>query len=513
MASFAIYSETDFSLNFYNRDSVPAVGSTFEGKVVTKAYTSISASTPAWKSDGNVAKIVSSTVVDTVSPTRCTSWYEGAKLLTFVDLAKLDTSKVTSFNNMFYNCSLLESIDCSNFNTSKATNIRCMFYNCTSLTSIDVSNFDVGLVTNFEYVFYGCIQTNITGFENWNTSNATSMKSMFYKCASVPHFDLSKWNTSKVTDMSWMFNRCAGTVDFTGWDTSKVKTFKGAFSAAYFTYLDLSSFDVSAVTDFNSMFFNSTALKTILVSSNWNESIAEDADTSWMFENCYALMGDISYKDMADVAEDGDYTHMTSTYATTTNGYLTMKYAESDDDTPDEDNPTYNKSYFVLGSTMHELANSMRTILGIPQKIALKNFSKILQKQINAVYSAKLTFKDNIHEMTDDIGRVATLHFVDINMSLQTAGVNRFYIIPTIMKNSVITLTDIINLSDDSEIVCSGDISRLEDGLSFIISGDATIQVVKKNSERQAVMMMARRPVTTQTASSHGSDFDVDDLG
>ena len=371
--AFAIYSETDYSLNFYKRDTVPAVGDTFNSRTVTKVYTNISASTPAWKSDGNVAKIVSSTVVDVVSPTKCASWYNGARLLTTLDLKNLDTSNVTDMNYMFGECISLETIDVSNFNTSKATNIRCMFYNCSNLEEIDVSNFDVSSVKNFEYVFYACIQANIIGVEKWNTSSGTSMKSMFYKCASTPHFDLSGWDTSNVTDMSWMFNRSAGTIDFTGWDTSKVTTFLGTFSSSYFTYLDLSSFDVSAVTTFNSMFFNSTSLKTILVSHNWNETFKEGVDTDWMFENCYALMGDIAYSDMNDAAEPENFEHMTGIYATTNGGYLTMKYEESEDD-ESGDSDVYNKSYMVLGSTLHELANSMRDILGDTTKNCFEEF-------------------------------------------------------------------------------------------------------------------------------------------
>ena len=382
-------------------------------------------------------------------------------------------------NYMFGDCISLETIDVSNFDMSKVTNMRCMFYNCSNLEEIDVSNFDVSSVKNFEYVFYACIQANIIGLEKWDTSSGTSMKSMFYKCASTPYFDLSGWNTSNVTDMSWMFNRGAGTINFTGCDTSKVTDFTGMFSASFFTYLDLSSFDVSSATTFNSMFFASESLKTILVSHNWNETFKNGAITDWMFENCYALMGDIAYSDMNDAAEPENYEHMTGIYATTNGGYLTMKYEESEDD-ESGDGDIYSKSYMVLGSTLHELANNMRDILGTPQKIALKNFSKVLQKQVNAVNQAKLTFKDKIHNIGDDVGIVANIHYVNTSMTLQNTSVNRFHIIPTVLKGSVIALTNVINLTDSSEIIYSGDITRLGDSLTFIINGDATIEVVEK---------------------------------
>ena len=505
MATFAIYRDTDFSLNFYNRNTTPAIGDIFEGKNVTKVYTNISASTPAWKSDGNVKNIISSTVVDVVSPTKCANWYNGASLLTTLNLANLNTSNVTDTNYMFGGCTSLEAIDVSNFDMSKVTNMRCMFYNCTNLQEIDVSNFNVSSVTNFEYVFYACIQANIIGLENWNTSNGTSMMSMFYKCASTPHFNLSTWDTSKVTNMSWMFNRTAGTIDFTGWDTSKVTTFLGTFSSSFLTYLDLSSFDVSSVTTFNSMFFNSTALKTILVSHNWNETFKEGADTNWMFENCYALMGDIAYNDMNDVAEPESYEHMTGIYATTNGGYLTMKFDESEGG--DSNNEMYNKTYMILGSTMYDLASSMRNILGTPQKIALKNFSKILQKQINAVHSARLTFKDKIHDSGDDIGSVARIYFVDTNMSLQSVGINRFYIIPTIMKGSIVAITDAINLTDSSKLICGGDIVQLSD-CTFLIDGDATIELVKIDEVPATMSMRCTSEVKKQVSTRIAVDAD-----
>lgn len=474
MASFAIYSETDFSLNFYDRSTVPAVGDIFEDKTVTAIYTSISASTPAWKSDGNIAKITNSTVVDVVSPTSCANWYNGATLLTSLNLTNLDTSNVTDVNYMFGSCNRLENIDVSNFNTSNITNMRCMFYNCGNLTSIDVSNFDVSSVTNFEYVFYNCLQANIIGVDTWDVSSGTSMQSMFYKCASTPLLDLSNWDTSNVTNMSWMFNRGAGILNLQGWDTSKVTNFKAMFSASYFTYLDLSSFDVSAGTDFNSMFFAAHSLKTILVSYNWNETMISTAITDWMFEECDTLMGDIAYSDMHAAADPGTTEHMEGGYATTENGYLTLKY-NGEDDPNDSD---YNKIYLVNGNTLHDLANGIRGLLGTPQKIALKNFSKILQKQVSTVESATLIFKDRVHNITDDVGTVGHIYFTDINMNLQDININKFYLLPTIIKGSVVVLTNLINLSENTQIIYSGEISRIEDSLSFIIQGDATIEII-----------------------------------
>ena len=98
------------------------------------------------------------------------------------------------------------------------------------------------------------------------------------------------------------------------------------------------------------------------------------------------------------------------------------------------------------------------------------------------MHQATLTFTDKIHDIGDDVGDVANIYFVNTSMTLQSAVMNRFYIIPTILKGSIIALTNVINLTDDAEIICSGEITRLGDSLSFIINGDAAIQIIKKKS-------------------------------
>ena len=491
--AFAIYSEDDFSLDFYNRDVIPSVGDTFENKVATKVYTNISASTPAWKSDGNVKKIISSTVVDIVSPTKCANWYNGAALLTTLNLTNLDTSNVTDTNYMFGGCTSLETIDVGNFNMSKVTNMRCMFYNCTNLQEIDVSNFDVSSVTNFEYVFYACLQANIIGIENWNTSKGTSMMSMFYKCASVPHFDLSRWDTSNVTNMSWMFNRTAGTIDFTGWNTSKVTTFKGMFAASFITYLDLSSFDVSAATNLNSMFFDSTSLRAIEVSYNWNETFQSNVDTAWMFENCFALMGDISYSDMNDIAEPENYEHMTGIYATTHGGYLTMKHEESEDD--EGEDVTNNNVYMVHGITLSNIANTIRKITGIPTKIALNNFNKMLDKQVGSVKYAKIIVKDRRY-IADDVTNVGNVYYINTSFVSTYKGISRFVVIPDIIQGSVLHLENMLSLEDGlGTLICKGDITKLAD-TTFLVNGDGSIELVLTSSLDSEPMMMSMRRMT-----------------
>lgn len=49
---------------------------------------------------------------------------------------------------------------------------------------------------------------SIIGIENLNTSEVTTMMSMFSLCSSLTSIDLSTFDMSKVTDVSGMFSAC-----------------------------------------------------------------------------------------------------------------------------------------------------------------------------------------------------------------------------------------------------------------------------------------------------------------
>ena len=51
--------------------------------------------------------------------------------------------------------------------------------------------------------------TTIEGLENLNTSKMTSLTMMFFKCPALKSVDLTSFDISKVTDMSHMFNGCS----------------------------------------------------------------------------------------------------------------------------------------------------------------------------------------------------------------------------------------------------------------------------------------------------------------
>ena len=499
--AFCIYSETDKSLNFYKRDTVPAVGSTFENKTVTKIWTDFESVAytdskhPDWQKDGTNKLVESVTFVDTITPVSLDGWFRDGHNITSFDLENLDTSNCTNMGYVFRDCYAITELDVSNFNTSKVTNMRSMFYNLNNLKELDVSNFNTGKVKYMNFMFYACLQCNIIGFENFNTSSCTNMQSMFYKCAGMTDIDLSRWNTSKVTNMAYMFTGACGNLNVNGWDTSHVTSMQSMFGASFFTYLDLSSFELSSITSCNSMFFNNTVVRTIVVSHNWNERIPETADTYWMFENCYALMGDVAYLDIVDITKPIEeiWPLMTGTYATTIGGYLTMKYEEPEVG-EDGEIPVDYSTYMIHGSTLSDIANSMRKITGTPTKIALKNFSKILNKQVNSVESAKVMIKDK-RFINDDVAAIGYVYYINNNFVTVYKDITRFVVLPTVIKGSILYLDDMISLEDGLGILtCNGDIQKLSD-TTFLVNGDGTIELVLASSLAAEPMMMSMRRV------------------
>ncbi|MBO5826522.1 MAG: BspA family leucine-rich repeat surface protein, partial [Treponema sp.] len=90
--------------------------------------------------------------------------------------------------------------------------------------------------------------------------------SMFYECYKLTFIDLSGFDTSNVTDMSYMFYDCEAltTLDLSGFDTSNVTDMSYMFyDCEALTTLDVSSFDTSNVTDMGYMFSLCSALTTL----------------------------------------------------------------------------------------------------------------------------------------------------------------------------------------------------------------------------------------------------------
>ena len=55
-------------------------------------------------------------------------------------------------------------------------------------------------------MFDGCkLLKEIKGIYNFNTSNILNMKGLFEGCNELEYLDLSSFNISNITDMGWIF--------------------------------------------------------------------------------------------------------------------------------------------------------------------------------------------------------------------------------------------------------------------------------------------------------------------
>ena len=111
---------------------------------------------------------------------------------------------------------------------------------------------------------YGYI--DIEGIEGWDVSNWISFIGLFYSTKPVVS-DLSSWDVSNVTNISAGFGLGTVNPNINNWDVSNVTTmstfFFGNIGEKYIEGMDLSGWNVSNVTNSNSFFGGIT---------NWPES-------------------------------------------------------------------------------------------------------------------------------------------------------------------------------------------------------------------------------------------------
>ena len=184
-------------------------------------------------------------------------------------------------------------------------NVNCsnMFANMTSLTSVDISAI--------------------------STSSVTDMSSMFESCTSLEDIDIGELDTAKVTDFSRMFyNTRATDIEVSAFNTSNATTFESMFEGATgITVLDVTNFDLTKVTNTSGMFKNCTNLTTIYGNKDWNTgtmAVAGSNSTN-MFEGSTKLIGAIPY---TASKKDINYANPTTGYFIATNTLRVAGVAE-----------------------------------------------------------------------------------------------------------------------------------------------------------------------------------------
>ncbi|MDA7731025.1 BspA family leucine-rich repeat surface protein [Flavobacteriaceae bacterium] len=110
--------------------------------------------------------------------------------------------------------------------------------------------------------------------------------------------DISSWDLSNVTDISEMFfNQKTFNQDISSWDVSNVNRMVSTFTGTESFNQPLDSWDVSNVTDMNSMFWYAKAFNQDL--NSWDVSNVTDMNS--MFDKASSFDGDVSNWDVSSV--------------------------------------------------------------------------------------------------------------------------------------------------------------------------------------------------------------------
>ena len=191
-----------------------------------------------------------------------------------------------------WNCNL------NHINTRYITDMSYLFadsnsyvdYNSYDLNRFDgdISKWNVSQVKNMKGMFQRSQYTGNNGnLSNWNVSKVEDMSDMFSESEYIG--ELAKWNVSNVTNMNSMFYNTMFIGDISKWKPIKVKDmcgmfwgfgdFNNKFNAKKF---DISKWDVSSVTDMNTMFAHSSFNSDI---SNWNVKNVTDMRQMFMYSD------------------------------------------------------------------------------------------------------------------------------------------------------------------------------------------------------------------------------------
>lgn len=234
MKAFAVYSDTDKSLNLYKRhiNEIPSVSDMYNERAVTRIYFDFEDSNPIC--DGNFDSKYKSgyfhdveeyatniNIIDTgIKPINISGWFSCFSELTSVTgMQNLDLSRCVEMVYMFFHDQKLETIDLSNLVCPNVMSIGSIFEQCTGLRNADMTNLYIPKANELWFVFYNTKIPSID-LSTWTVGQPISTKSMFAGNRYLVEIKLpAGLSFANVRDAICMFDGCASlTLDCSAWD-------------------------------------------------------------------------------------------------------------------------------------------------------------------------------------------------------------------------------------------------------------------------------------------------------
>ena len=164
--------------------------------------------------------------------------------------------------HMFFSLGNVERIDMTGINTSRVKNMSWMFHSGKNLYKhIELGSFDTSNAEDMSYMFGTSGMTTTENidpidFSRFNTSKVKNMKGMF-SYSFLPSLNIRNFDTSNVENMGQMFDTLMNVrnLDLSGWNVKKVNNIQGIFTRLNkIQSLNLSGWQMDSVTDMRSMF-------------------------------------------------------------------------------------------------------------------------------------------------------------------------------------------------------------------------------------------------------------------
>lgn len=221
--AFAVYSDTDKSLDFYKRIRIPQTGETLNGKTVTNIYTGFETTKYRCIKTGEYdAEYTDDAIIDTpwydrrydiesveaidngIQPAYLDYWFMNFTHCKTLKLNRLDTSQCLTMSRTFNRCREATDIEISKWDVSHTTELYETFLECNELETLDISGWICPRNTSLHSTWNNCNKLNTIRFsENWTTMNVTEFSCAFYDTA-LEKLDLSSWNFGKAKYISLM---------------------------------------------------------------------------------------------------------------------------------------------------------------------------------------------------------------------------------------------------------------------------------------------------------------------